>query len=206
MLFLQSLIVAGTETSATTLEWVMAELLNNPVVLEKARSELESQIGNERVMEEAEVTKVPYLEKIISETLRLHPAVPMLLPHYSSEDCTVGGYHVPRNTMLMVNAWAIHRDPNLWVDPLQFVPERFENGGADARWVIPFGMGRRACPGSGLAQRTMGLTLGSLIQCFEWKRIGTEEIDMTEGRGTIIPKAIPLEALCKARPIINKIF
>ncbi|XP_057449565.1 cytochrome P450 81E8-like [Lotus japonicus] len=203
---IMSLIVAGTETSATTLEWVMAELLNHPALLEKARNELESQIGNERVMEEAEVTKVPYLEKIISETLRLHPAVPMLLPHYSSEDCTVGGYHVPRNTMLMVNAWAIHRDPNLWVDPLQFVPERFENGGADARWVIPFGMGRRSCPGSGLAQRTMGLTLGSLIQCFEWKRIGTEEIDMTEGRGTIIPKAIPLEALCKARPIINKIF
>ncbi|KAJ1414506.1 Cytochrome P450 [Sesbania bispinosa] len=203
---IMAMIVAGTETSAITLEWAMANLLNHPEVLEKARIELDTQVGKERLVEEVELTKLQYLQNIISETLRLHPAAPMLLPHFSSDDCKVGGYDVPRNTMLMVNAWAIHRDPELWADPTNFKPERFENGQADVRGLIPFGMGRRACPGAGLAQRTVGLTLGSLIQSFEWKRIGVEEIDMTEGSGTLVPKAIPLEAQCKARPIVSKIF
>ncbi|GAU26072.1 hypothetical protein TSUD_225350 [Trifolium subterraneum] len=139
--------------------------------------------------------------------MRLHPPATMLVPHLSSEDCIVGGFDVPRNTMLMVNAWAIHRDPDLWADPTSFKPERFENAKqADVRGFLPFGMGRRACPGSGLGLRTMGLTLGSLIQCFDWKRIDKEEINMVEGRGTLVPMAIPLEVQCKVRPIINKIF
>ncbi|NP_001269247.1 isoflavone 2'-hydroxylase-like [Cicer arietinum] len=203
---IMALIVAGTETSSVTLEWAMSNLLNHPEILEKAKIELDNHIGQEHLIEEAEATKLQYLQNIISETLRLHPPVTMLLPHLSSHDCTIGGYDVPRNTMLMVNAWAIHRDPNLWADPMSFKPERFENGQGDIGGFIPFGMGRRACPGSGLALRTLGLTLGSLIQCFEWKRIGKEEVDMSEGSGTVVPKAIPLEAQCKARPIINKIF
>lgn len=207
MFVLQSLIFAGTETSATTLEWAMSNLLNHPEVVEKAKIELDNHIGQEHLIEEIEATKLKYLQNIISETLRLHPAAPMLLPHLSSKACTVGGYDVPQNTMLMVNAWAIHRDPNLWADPMSFKPERFEDGHqGDKHGFIPFGMGRRACPGSGLALRTLSLTLGSLIQCFEWKSIGKEGVDMTEGRGTLLPMAIPLEAQCKARPIINKLF
>lgn len=198
--------MAGTETSAVALEWAMSNLLNYPEILEKIRIEIDREIGEERLIEEADVTKLPYLHNVISETLRLHPPLPVLLPHLSSEDCSVGGYDVPRNTMLMVNAWAIHRDPKLWADPTSFKPERFQNGPVDAHKLIPFGMGRRACPGTSMAQRTMGLTLGLLIQCFEWKRVGEEEIDLTEGRGTIVAKAIPLEAQCKARPIVTKIF
>ncbi|OIV94740.1 hypothetical protein TanjilG_06203 [Lupinus angustifolius] len=200
------LIVAGTETSAVTLEWAMSSLLNNPKVLEKARIELDDEIGQDNLIEEADITKLKYLQNIISETLRLYPAAPMLIPHLSSEDCTIGGYDVPRDTMVMVNAWTIHRDPELWTDPTSFKPERFNNGATDTHSLIPFGLGRRACPGSGLAQKTIGLTLGSMIQCFEWKRITEEEIDMTEKSGTVMPKAIPLEAQCKARPIIRKIF
>ena len=198
--------MAGTETSAVALEWAMSNLLNQPEILEKLRIEIDREIGEERLIEEADVTKLPYLNNVISETLRLHPPLPMLLPHLSSKDCSVGGYDVPRNTMLMVNAWAIHRDPELWAHPTSFKPERFQNHPVDAHKLIPFGMGRRACPGTGMAQRTMGLTLGLLIQCFEWKRVGEEEIDLTEGRGTIVAKAIPLEAQCKARPIVTKIF
>lgn len=179
----QALYVAGTETSAVALEWAMSNLLNSPEVLEKARVELDTQVGQDRLIEEADVTKLQYLQNIISETLRLHPPLSMLLPHLSSEDCTVGSYDVPRNTMLMVNAWAIHRDPKIWADPTSFKPERFENGPVDAHKLISFGLGRRACPGAGMAQRTLGLTLGSLIQCFEWKRIGEEKVDMTEGGG-----------------------
>jgi isoflavone 2'-hydroxylase len=134
------------------------------------------------------------------------PCGPLLVPHMSSDDCTVGGYDVPRNTMLLVNAWAIHRDPKVWDDATSFKPERFECGEADAHKLIPFGLGRRACPGAGLAQRTVGLALGSLIQCFEWERVGEEEVDMAEGNGITMPKAVALEAMCKARPIMNKVL
>ncbi|RYQ80755.1 hypothetical protein Ahy_Scaffold1g106952 isoform J [Arachis hypogaea] len=203
-----AMMVAGTETSAITIEWALSNLLNHPQVLEKARMELDTHVGQDRLLEEDDLTKLTYLHNIISETLRLYPAAPMLLPHLSAQDCTLGGYHVPRNTLVFVNAWAIHRDPDLWAQSSTFMPQRFENADANNNpyGFMPFGMGRRACPGSGLAQRTLGLTLGSLIQCFDWKRIGEEEVDMTEGHGTLMSKAIPLEAQCKARPIITKIF
>ncbi|XP_054775952.1 cytochrome P450 81E8-like [Prosopis cineraria] len=200
------LILAGTDTSAITLEWAMSYLLNYPRVLDKARIELEAQVGEGRLVEEADVTKLSYLKSIISETMRLSPAAPMLVPHMASDDCFVGGYDVPRGTMLLVNAWAIHRDPDLWTDALIFKPERFENEEGEARKLIPFGMGRRACPGAGLAQRTVGLTLASLIQCFDWKRVSDLKIDMRESGGGLMPKAIPLEVQCKARPILSKIL
>ncbi|XP_059427748.1 cytochrome P450 81Q32-like [Corylus avellana] len=197
------LLLAGTDTSAVTLEWAMSNLLNHPDVLKKARVELDSQVGKKNLLDEPDVSKLHYLQSIISETLRLYPAAPLLVPHMSSDDCTVGGYDVPRNTMLLVNAWAIHRDPKVWDDATSFKPERFEHGESDSHKLMPFGLGRRACPGAGLAQRTVGLTLGSLIQCFEWERVGMEEVDMTEGNGVTMPKALALEAMCKARPIMS---
>ncbi|KAI9128159.1 hypothetical protein K1719_001152 [Acacia pycnantha] len=199
------MLLAGTDTSAVTLEWAMSCLLNNPHVLEKAKKEIDSQIGQERLIDELDVSKLPYLQSIISETLRLHPAAPLLVPHEASNDCTIAGYNVPRGTMVLVNAWAIHRDPQLWSDPTSFKPERFEKEG-EANKLIPFGLGRRACPGAGLAQRTVGMTLGLLIQCFEWKQVSEEGIDMTEGLGITMPKVVPLEAMCKAsNPIINNL-
>lgn len=130
----------------------------------------------------------------------------MLLAHLSSDDCIIGGFDVPRDTMVLVNAWAVHRDPELWDEPESFKPERFESGEDFSHKLIPFGMGRRACPGAGLAQRVVGLTLGSLIQCFDWNRVGEEMVDMTDGKGTTAPKAIPLEAMCKARPIVGNVL
>ncbi|KAB1222353.1 Isoflavone 2'-hydroxylase [Morella rubra] len=200
------LLAAGSDTSAATLEWAMSNLLNNPKTLKKARAELDSQIGEEKCIDETEASKLPYLQHIISETLRLHPPAPLLLPHMASEDCIIGGYDIPRNAMLLVNSWAIHRDPNLWDDAASFKPERFESGEGNAYMLLPFGLGRRACPGAGLAQRTVSLTLGSLIQCFEWERVSEEEVDMEEENGLTMPKAVPLEAMCKARPIMEKIL
>ncbi|KAK2657562.1 hypothetical protein Ddye_010614 [Dipteronia dyeriana] len=197
------MLLAGTDTSAITLEWAMTNLVNNPEVLEKAKAELDDQVGHERLINESDVFKLQYLQSIISETLRLCPAAPVLVPHMSSDDCTVGGYDVPRDTILLVNAWAIHRDPKLWDEPDSFKPERFETEERESRKLMPFGLGRRSCPGSGLAQRVVGLALGSLIQCFEWERVGDEKVDMSEGKGTTMPKADPLELLCKARPITN---
>lgn len=190
--------MAGTETSAATLEWAMSCLMNNPELLKKAQQEIDTHTGQERLIDEQDISKLPYLQNVIFETSRLHPVAPLLVPREVSKDCTIGGYSVPRDTIVLTNVWAIHRDPQLWSDPTSFRPERFEREG-EADKLIIFGMGRRACPGAGLAQRTVGVTLGWLLQCFEWKRISEEEIDMTEGSGITVSKVVPLEALCKAR-------
>ncbi|EXB59542.1 Cytochrome P450 81D1 [Morus notabilis] len=204
--FVLILLLAATDTSAVTLEWAMSNLLNHPNILKKAKAELDAQIGQQQLVEESDLSKLNYLQNIISETLRLYPAAPMLVPHYSSDDCTIGGYDVPRGTILLVNAWAIHRDPKLWDDAESFIPERFENGESESYKLFPFGLGRRSCPGIGLAQRVVGLTLGSLIQCFEWERTSEEEVDMAEGKGLTMPKVVPLVAVCKARPIMNVVL
>lgn len=173
----------------------MSLLLNDPETLKKAREEMDSRVGNGRLLEEVDISKLPYLQCIISETLRMYPTAPLLLPHESSQECSVGGFHIPRGMMLLVNAYAVHRDPKVWEEPTRFVPERFEGGNGEGKLMIPFGMGRRRCPGEGLATRVVGLALGALIQCFEWERIGKEEVDMTEGSGLTLPRAIPLEAM-----------
>ncbi|PRQ49207.1 putative cytochrome P450 [Rosa chinensis] len=131
----------------------------------------------------------------------------MLVPHFASDDCVVSGFNIPRNTTVLVNAWAIHRDPKLWDDPESFKPERFEIGKNDeARKLMPFGMGRRACPGAGLAQREVGLTLASLIQCFEWGRVSDKKVDMTElGKGAIMHKLQPSEVMCKPRSFMKNV-
>ncbi|XP_034690042.1 cytochrome P450 81Q32-like [Vitis riparia] len=197
---------AGTDTTATTIEWAMSLLLNHPDVLKKARAELDTHVGKDRLMEESDFPKLQYLRSIISETLRLFPATPLLIPHISSDNCQIGGYDIPRGTILLVNAWAIHRDPKSWKDATSFKPERFENGESEAYKLLPFGFGRRACPGAGLANRVIGLTLGLLIQCYEWERVTEKEVDMAEGKGVTMPKLEPLEAMCKARAIIRNVL
>ncbi|KAL2553805.1 Cytochrome [Forsythia ovata] len=194
-----ALLVAGTDASAVTSEWAMSLLLNHPEVLKKAREEIDTNVGFNRLVEEQDLPKLHYLHCIILETLRLFPSVPMLVPHESSEDCKIGGYNIPKGTMLLINAWAIHRDPTVWDDPMNFKPERFEKMEVETHKLLPFGMGRRACPGSGLARRMIGLGLSSLIQSFDWERISAEKIDMSEGHGITMPKAKPLEAMCRPR-------
>ncbi|KAL2322119.1 hypothetical protein Fmac_026498 [Flemingia macrophylla] len=174
----------------------MSNLLNYPEILKKAKNELDTHIRQNFLVDELDIPKLPYLQSIVNETLRLHPAAPMLVPHLSSEYCTMGEYSVPQNTILLVNGWAIHQDPNLWSDPTHFKPERFEKESETSK-LLSFGLGRRACPGANLAQRIVSLTLALLIQCFEWKRISMEEIDMTEGEGIIMPEESPLEAICQ---------
>ncbi|XP_058778024.1 cytochrome P450 81E8-like [Vicia villosa] len=192
------MLLAGTDTSSVTLEWAMANLLNNPNILKKARDELDNHMGQDHLVDEHDIPNLPYLQSIVYETLRLHPAAPLLVPHLSSEDLTIKEYNVPQNTIVMFNAYVIHRDPNLWTDPTCFKPERFEKEG-ETNKLISFGTGRRACPGANLAQRTVNLALGLLIQCFEWKRIGEEKIDMAEDKGITVGKKISLKVMCKLR-------
>lgn len=200
-----TLLQAGVSTSGDTMEWAMSLLLNNPLVLYKAQIEIDNLVGEDRLINESDVAELPYLRCIINETLRMHPVVPFLIPHESSQKCTVGGFNVPRGTMLLVNLKAIQNDPNIWIDPERFRPERFEGGRVGFTWM-PFGSGRRSCPGEGLAMRVVVLALGALIQCFDWDRVGKETVDMTEGGGLFAPKVLPLRAKCRARPNLVKLL
>lgn len=200
---LQVILLAGTDTQTVTLEWGMSILLNNPDKLDKAKAELDMVVGKNRLVNESDIAKLPYLQNVIYEIFRLFPAAPLLVPHEPSEDCKIGGYDIPKGTILLVNVWAIHRDPTIWDDPESFKPERFEVGEVATKKLITFGMGRRSCPGNGLAQRLVALALGSLIQCFEWERTSEAMVDMTEGIGIANPKAIPLEAKCRARDVLD---
>ncbi|KAK2383834.1 isoflavone 2'-hydroxylase [Trifolium repens] len=198
------MLLAGTDSSAVTLEWALSCVLTYPDVLETARHELEIHVGQDRLLDESDLPKLPYLKNIIYETLRLYTPAPLSLPHSSSDECIIGGFKVPRDTILLINAWAIHRDPETWSDATSFKPERFEKEG-ELEKLIAFGLGRRACPGGGLAMRAISLTLGLLIQCFEWKKVGDKEIDMSEESGFTLSRSVPLKAMCKARPLIKKL-
>ncbi|XP_047065387.1 cytochrome P450 81Q32-like [Lolium rigidum] len=190
-----SILQTGTDTSSSAIEWGMAELINHPAAMAKARAELDKVVGTGRLLEEADLPSLPYLQCIITEILRLHPIGPLLAPHESSADCTVAGYDIPAGTMLLVNVHMMHRDAGIWEEPERFMPERFEGGKGEGKWMLPFGMGRRRCPGEGFAMKVVGLTLGTLMQCFEWSRVGEEAVDMSEGSGLTMPMAVPLEAL-----------
>ncbi|XP_040377469.1 cytochrome P450 81Q32-like [Oryza brachyantha] len=197
---------AGTETTSTTTEWAMSLLLNHPETLKKAQAEIDASVGSSRLIDADDVPRLAYLQCVVRETLRLCPAAPMLLPHESSADCKVGGYNVPRGTMLLVNAYAVHRDPAAWEEPERFMPERFEGGRCDALLLMPFGMGRRRCPGETLALRTVALVLGTLIQCFDWERVGGAKVDMAAGGGLTMPKLVPLEAMCRPRDAMGGVL
>ncbi|XVE94973.1 hypothetical protein REPUB_Repub02eG0056300 [Reevesia pubescens] len=199
--------IAGTETTTATMEWAMSLLLNHPEALRKVRAEIVSHVGHERLLNDSDLAELSYLRCVVNETLRLYPPAPILLPHCSSDDCMVGGYEIPKGTQLMVHAWAIQRDPSLWEEPTKFKPERFE-GTLEEKGVkyLPFGHGRRACPGATMGLRLVLLALGAAIQCFEWEKVGSDKVDMTAGTGPAMSKARPLEALCSPRPDLIKLL
>ncbi|VFQ99069.1 unnamed protein product [Cuscuta campestris] len=202
------LLGAGTDTSAGTMEWGLSLLLNHPEVLAKAKKEIDDRVGHDRLIDESDLANLSYLNHIIKETMRMYPVGPLLVPHESSAECTVAGYRIPKGTMLMVNIYSIQRDSRYWNDPKEFKPERFEGaeGVTDGYRMMPFGSGRRGCPGEELAWRMVGLSLGSLIQCFDWERIGDEMVDMREGTGLTMPKAEALVAKCKIRPFVPNLL
>ncbi|GKV04510.1 hypothetical protein SLEP1_g16662 [Rubroshorea leprosula] len=181
--------------SAVTMEWAMSLLSNNSEVLKKAQVEIDDVVGKNRLVEESDLSRLPYLHCVINETLRMYPASPLLFPHESSKDCVVGGFRIPCGSTLLVNLWAIHYDPKIWKEPKKFKPERFQGleGNRDGFKFMPFRSRRRGCPDEGLATHVVGLTLASPIQCFEWERVGEEMVDMVEGIGLTMTKAHPLQ-------------
>ncbi|CAM0949333.1 unnamed protein product [Alopecurus aequalis] len=199
------LLTTGTDTSALTTEWALAQLLTHPEVMRKARAEIDANVGTGRLVEESDITNLPYLQCIVKETLRLRPVGPVIPAHEATEDCTVGGFRVRRGTMILVNAWAIHRDANVWDAPGEFKPERFLDRDGTMP-MLPFGLGRRRCPGEGLAMRLVPLTLAALLQCFEWDVGEGGTIDMAEGAGLTMPMATPLAAICRPRAFVKSVL
>ena len=204
-LIIQNLFTAGTDTSASTLEWALAQLINHPDIMKKAKEEIDQVVGGKRLVQESDIPNLPYLQAIVKETLRLHPAAPVI-PRKSRQDCNVLGYDIPANTHIFINVMAINKDPNHWENPLEFKPERFENNMVDVRGqqfhFLTFGTGRRMCPGISLAHHIMHTTLGAMLQCFDWKA-GKDgnltSVDMEEGTGLTLPRANPLVCVPVAR-------
>ncbi|XP_077221343.1 flavonoid 3'-monooxygenase CYP75B137-like [Tasmannia lanceolata] len=172
---LLDLVLGGVDTSSTTLEWAMAEMLNKPETIREAQEELDAVVGKDNVIEDKHFSQLHYLDAVAKETLRLHPPNPFLIPHSPSEACVVGGYNIPEGSSVFVNLYAIQRDPSMWENPLEFKPERFLTPGN--KWdyrgndfnYFPFGSGRRICPGISLAERSLIYVLGSLLHSFDWK-------------------------------------
>ena len=193
---------------ATT--WALSLLLNHQETLKKAQLELDEKVGRSRQVKESDVKNLIYLEAIVKETLRLYPAAPFLIPHESVEDCTVSGYHISAKTRLLVNVQKLQKDPFVWEDPCEFRPERFLTN--DTKFdmkgqnmqLMPFGRGRRMCPGMSFALQLVHLTLASLLHEFEIDRPSEELLDMEEGFGFIIFRKTPLEIVLSPR-LSNKV-
>ncbi|WCJ22836.1 Cytochrome P450 76T24 [Euphorbia peplus] len=190
------LFVAGTDTTAKTIEWGMAELLRNPDKLSKLKKELNEFEGE---IHESEIHKFPYLQATVKEIFRTHPPGPFLLPHRAECDVEIGGFDIPKDAHILVNVWAMGRDGSIWENPDRFEPERFLTSKIDVKGrdfeLIPFGAGRRICPALLLGHRMLHLTLASLVHSFDWKLphdIQPNELDMTESFGLTLSRAQPL--------------
>ncbi|KAH6768086.1 hypothetical protein C2S51_013422 [Perilla frutescens var. frutescens] len=185
---LMDMLSAGSETSATTMDWAMAEMLKNPSVLKKAQDEVRLVFDEKGgFVDEALVPQLKYLKAVVKETLRIHPPAPLLLPRICRETCEINGYEIPAETKIIVNAWAINRDPKYWENPDCFQPERFLDSLVDFRGnnfeYIPFGAGRRVCPGMMFGLANVELPLAMFLYHFDWKLGDGNKLDMTEGFG-----------------------
>jgi cytochrome P450 len=205
----QDIFAAGTDTTTITVEWALSELINNPDVLRRAQEEMDAVVGKDRLADESDIPNLPYLQAVAKEAMRLHPTAPLVV-RQSPEKCKVGGYDVPARARVFVNVWAIGRDPSSWPEPLVFRPERFLEGGANAGTdvrgqhyhLLPFGSGRRICPGASLALLVVQATLAAMVQCFEWRPAGgADKVDMEEGPGLTLPRKRPL--FCAVAPRLH---
>ncbi|XVE56822.1 hypothetical protein DITRI_Ditri04bG0041700 [Diplodiscus trichospermus] len=200
---LLNMFTAGTDTSSSTVEWAIAELIRHPKIMAQVRKELDSVVGRDRLVSDLDLPHLTYFQAVIKETFRLHPSTPLSLPRMAAESCEINGYHIPKGATLLVNVWAIARDPEEWKNPLEFRPERFLPGGerpnADVRGndfeVIPFGAGRRICAGMSLGLRMVQLLTATLVHAFDWELadgLMPEKLNMDEAFGLTLQRAVPL--------------
>ncbi|KAF9622555.1 hypothetical protein IFM89_032120 [Coptis chinensis] len=205
MCMVQEMYLDGWDNTTVTLTWALCLLLNNKQVLKRAQCELDAQVGKERQVEDSDINTLPYNQAIVKESMRLYPPGP-IIERETTEDCDVGGFRIPAGTRLCINLWKLQRDPNVWPnDPQEFQPERFLNGHADIDMkgqhfeLIPFGSGRRMCPGVSFSLQVMHLVLARIIHGFELRTPTDADIDMSTTLGMISWKATPLEVLLTPR-------
>uniref|UniRef100_A0ACD5XZF8 Uncharacterized protein n=1 Tax=Avena sativa TaxID=4498 RepID=A0ACD5XZF8_AVESA len=206
----KDMIFAGTETSSTTLEWAMAELIRNPRAMAKLQDEITRVTNGKTCIEEDDLSRMEYLKAVLKEVLRLHPPAPLLVPHESTTQAVVQGYQIPAKSALFINAWAIGRDPAAWGDAAEeFRPERFLDGGGmigvDLRGndyqLLPFGAGRRICPAISFALPALEIALASLVRYFDWELPTGTRLDMSEAPGLTTPPLAPLRLVPKCRTL-----
>ncbi|XBI87547.1 hypothetical protein VPH35_025623 [Triticum aestivum] len=176
----------------------MAELMRRPRLIGKLQDEVRSIVPQgQEIVSEADMNNMTYLRAVIKESLRLHPVAPLLAPHLAMADCSIDGYMIPAGTHVFVNVWAIGRDSSSWEDSEEFIPERFIEEGSDVHVnfignnfkLLPFGAGRRICPGINFGITTVELMLANLMYHFDWELpIGfkRKDIDMTEVFGLTV--------------------
>ncbi|CAH9129140.1 unnamed protein product [Cuscuta epithymum] len=191
--------VAGSDTSASTIVWTMAELIKHPNIMKKAQSEVRQLLHGKQKVSESDLPNLKYLELVVKESLRFHPPAPLLVPRETTDKCTVGGYNIPAKTRVFINAISIGRDQKAWENPMDFWPERFLESEVDYRGMhfefIPFGAGRRGCPGLNFSIPLVELALANLLYWFDWQlpeRMSVEEVDMDETFGITVHKRTPL--------------
>ncbi|XP_077252932.1 cytochrome P450 71AU50-like [Tasmannia lanceolata] len=196
------MLLGGMDTSACEIEWALSELLRNPRVMKKLQEELESVVGLDRVVEESDLVNLKYLYMVVKESMRLHPVAPLFAPHEAMEDCMVNGFYIPKTSRVIINCWAIGRDPDAWPNPEDFYPERFIGTDVDIRGhhfqLIPFGSGRRSCPGLQLGLTVVQFVLAQLVHCFDWELpngMSPADLDMTEKFSLVVPRANHLLAI-----------
>ncbi|CAN8290395.1 unnamed protein product [Cochlearia groenlandica] len=193
---LVDMVLDGTESPINLIIFAMAELLNNVDVMKRAQEELDNVVGKDKIVEESHVPKLPYLLAIVKETLRLHLVAAFLANHSPSQDTVVGGFTIPKDTKVIINAWAIHRDPKFWKNPLEFNPNRFLDksygfSGNDLNF-IPFGSGRRICVGIAMAERISIYNLAVLLHSFDWKLPQGKRVEIVETFGAVLKLKDPL--------------
>ncbi|KAJ0750009.1 putative cytochrome P450 [Helianthus annuus] len=204
---LLDIMVAGTETTSTLIEWVMAEIMMNHQVMNAIQEELAKVVGLNNIVEETHLSQLKYLDAVVKETLRLHPVVPFVLPRSPSQDCVVGGYTIPKGCTVFLNVWSIQRDPRYWDKPLEFYPKRFLSYESSKKCdykgnnlkFFPFGSGRRLCAGLPLAEKMTLFILASLLHSFNWSLPKGEEHDLSEKVGITLKKVKPLTLIPSQR-------
>ncbi|KAI7752706.1 hypothetical protein M8C21_028656 [Ambrosia artemisiifolia] len=200
---LLDILLGGTETTASTIEWVMSNIMQNPNIMKRVQKELVEIVGTNNMVEESHLSKLQYLDATVKETLRLYPISPLLLPRSPSKTSVVGGYTIPKGCTISVNVWAIQRDPRNWDDPLEFNPERFLTNKCDYKGrnllFFPFGSGRRLCPGLPLAEKMLMFIMASLLHSFDWSLPKGEKLDFAQEFHVAMKKRNPLIAIPSQR-------
>ncbi|KAJ0662840.1 putative N-methylcoclaurine 3'-monooxygenase [Helianthus annuus] len=199
------LFVAGTNTTTSIVVWVMSELVRHQEVMLKIDNEMKREIKSDKI-NSSHLSKLPYLQACIKEAMRLHPPVPLLLPHMATDTCEVMSYTIPKNTKVFVNLWAMGRDPNVWDDPFSFDPERFMVTKLDFKGqdfeLLPFGSGRRMCPGLPSGIKSIEFILASLIHEFTWvlpDGVDPSKLNMDSKFGIAMKRETPLELIFKRK-------